>query len=204
LEAYLQGALCDGTHSALHHTHRIGQSDPAWLSVLATILERLGWRSWTYREGRDRQFWVLETTATFLDVDYDASSLVGTPVGLDYVRGYFDADGGMPRSECSRLYLQFTQKDRESLEVLTEILESWGIACGRIHNPSVAVDPDYWRVYVRSGSHERFLTLVGSWHPRKHQQMELRMKRESTPRSDAGNAVNKVAVPEGAAGSPPF
>jgi hypothetical protein len=28
LEAYLQGALRDGTRSARHRTHRIGQSDP--------------------------------------------------------------------------------------------------------------------------------------------------------------------------------
>jgi hypothetical protein len=32
----------------------------------------------------------------------------------------------------------------------------------------------------------------------------MRMKIESTPRGDVGTNVNKVAVPEGAAGSPPF
>ena len=31
LESYLQGALRDGTRSARHRTHRIGQSDPRWL-----------------------------------------------------------------------------------------------------------------------------------------------------------------------------
>jgi hypothetical protein len=176
LEAYLQGALCDGTYSALHHTHRIGQSDPRWLTTLAAILELLDQRAWISREGRSRRFWVLETAADFLDVEFDASSLVGTPEGLAYARGYFDADGGMPKSESSRLYLQFTQKGRGSLEMLTRILESWEIACGRIHNPSAAVDPEYWRVYVRAGSHERFLSLVGSWHPRKRQQITTRMK----------------------------
>jgi hypothetical protein len=176
LEAYLQGALCDGTYSALHHTHRIGQSDPRWLTTLTQILDLLHERAWIYREGRSRSYWVLETTAAFLNVGYDASSLVGTHEGLAYARGYFDADGGMPKSETSRLYLQFTQKSRGSLEVLVRILESWRVACGRIHNPSVAVDPDYWRVYVRAGSHERFLSLVGSWHPRKRQQINTRMK----------------------------
>jgi hypothetical protein len=176
LEAYLQGALCDGTYSALHHTHRIGQSDPRWLATLTKILALLEQRAWVYREGRSRSYWVLETAAAFLNVGYDASALVGTPEGLAYARGYFDADGGMPRSETSRLYLQYTQKSRGSLEVLVRILESWGVACGRIHNPSAAVDPDYWRVYVRAGSHERFLSLVGSWHPRKRQQITTRMK----------------------------
>jgi hypothetical protein len=177
LEAYLQGALRDGTRCRSHHTHRIGQSDIRWLQVLEAALRRLGERSWIYREGRTRSFWVLETSASFLDIDYDARSLAGTVQGLDYVRGYFDADGGMPRSDCSRLYLQFTQKSRASLEIVVSILNSWGILCGRIHNPSHEVDPNYWRVYVRSISHERFLRLVGSWHPRKRQQIDTRMVR---------------------------
>jgi hypothetical protein len=176
LEAYLQGALHDGTASALHRTHRFGQSDPVWLALLHDMLEILGFRSWSYREGAARRYWVLETTAPFLDVEYDARSLVGTREGLAYVRGYFDAEGGMPRSGLARLYLQFTQKSRASLEALVTILESWEIECGRIHNPSVTIDPDYWRVYVRSGSHQRFMSLVGSWHPRKRRQIATRMK----------------------------
>jgi intein/homing endonuclease len=177
LEAYLQGSLSDGTRCRAHRTHRIGQSDLRWLHVLEVALLRLGHRSWTYREGRTRSFWVLETSAPFLDVDFDARPLAGTYAGLDYVRGYFDADGGMPTSSSSRLYLQFAQKSRSSLETVASVLESWDIHCGRIHNPSAAVDPDYWRIYVRSVSHQRFLTLVGSWHPRKRQQIETRMVR---------------------------
>ena len=122
-------------------------------------------------------FWVLETSARFLRIDYDASPLVGSREGLDYVRGYFDADGGMPTSSTARLYLQFSQKNRASLEKVVAVLESWDITCGRVHNPSRHVDPDYWRVYVRSASHERFLKLVGSWHPRKRQQIATRMVR---------------------------
>jgi hypothetical protein len=175
LEAYLQGALRDGTRSAAHGTHRIGQSDPAWLDLIGTALDILGCRSWTYREGRDREYWVLETTAPFLDVGFDARPLVGTREGLAYVRGYFDAEGGMPKDSNARCYLQLTQKQRASLEVLVEILESWDISCGRIHNPSVRVDPDYWRFYVRAADHERFMTLVGSWHPRKRRQIAARL-----------------------------
>ena len=130
----------------------------------------------TYREGRSRRLWVLETTAPFLSLDYDPSPLVGTQEGLHYVRGYFDAEGGMPKNPDSRLYLQFCQKDSTSLEVVLEILGSWEISCGRIHNPSQRVDPDYWRFYVRRRSQERFMRLVGSWHPRKREQIETRMK----------------------------
>jgi LAGLIDADG-like domain len=176
LEAYLQGALRDGTRSARHNTHRIGQSDRRWLVLLRSALDVLGRRGWIYREGRSRRLWVLETTAPFLSIEYDAAPLVGSEQGTHYVRGYFDAEGGMPRDPSGRLYLQFCQKDRRSLEVVSEILSGWGIRCGRIHNPSRAVDPDYWRFYVLTSSHERFMRLVGSWHPRKREQMNLRMK----------------------------
>ena len=83
--------------SALHRTHRYGQSDKSWLETLELMLGVLGHRSWIYREGRDRNFWILETSARFLTVSFDPTHLVGTREGLDYVRGYFDADGGLPR-----------------------------------------------------------------------------------------------------------
>jgi len=121
--------------------------------------------------------------------------LVGTREGLDYVRGYFDADGGLPRNPTARLYLQFGQKDRASLEMVTKILSSWDIASGRIHNPSAAADPDYWRFFIRAGSHERFMTLVGSWHPTKRALVETRMKIESTPYGDVGANVKPFLRP---------
>jgi hypothetical protein len=176
VEAYLQGALKDATPSVRHRTHRYGQSDRAWLERIADLLGALGHRSWIYREGRDRNYWIVETSAKFLSVSFDPSSLIGTHAGLLYVRGYFDADGGMPTSSEARLYVQFCQKDRASLERVQGILQAEGIESGRIHNPSVRVDPDYWRFFVRAKSHEDFLTRVGSWHPRKQAQIRARVK----------------------------
>ncbi len=178
LDAYLQGALKDATHSVLHGTHRYGQSerDKNWLVLLQSILDLRGHRSWIYREGRARPFWVLETSAKFLSMHFDASTLVGKRDGLYYVRGYFDADGGLPCDVRARLYVQFGQNDRGSLETLAKILASWKVSVGKIHNPSRSVDPDYWRFFVRADSRERFMRLVGSWHPRKRVQMNSRMK----------------------------
>ena len=176
LEAYLQGALRDGTWSALHHTHRIGQSNEDWILILKAMLDALGHRGWVYKEGRDREYWVVETTASFLSLDFDAAPLIGTDEGLHYVRGYFDAEGGMPKDSSARLYVQLCQRDRRNLEVVAAILESWQIRCGRVHNPSARVDSNYWRFYVASNSHQRFMTHVGSWHPRKRQQIKTRMK----------------------------
>jgi hypothetical protein len=161
----------------MHRTFRFGQADRRWLEILRLCLERLGHRSWIYREGRERRFWVLETSAGFLSRTFeDDHSRRGSTAGVDYARGYFDAEGGMPRKESARLYFQFSQKNQRSLEIVTSILQEVGIDCGKIHNPSRRVDPDYWRFYVRAGSHRRFMSVVGSWHPRKRQQMNTRMK----------------------------
>jgi hypothetical protein len=61
--AYLLGALHDATLSALHKTVRFGQSEIGWLMVLKTLFDKLGQRSWIYREGRTRQLWILETSS---------------------------------------------------------------------------------------------------------------------------------------------
>ena len=176
LEAYLQGALHDATWSLRHHTFRFCQSNEDWIELLGDAFSELGFRSWHYREGRDRKLWVLETTADCLSFSFDPLPLVGTAEGLMYVRGYFDTDGGMPRHGTARMYAQFCQKSKVSLERVSKILESWDVKCGRIHNPSVRVDPEYWRFFIRSESHERFMRLVGSWHPVKRRQIENRMK----------------------------
>ena len=119
---------------------------------------------------------MLETTAKFLTMSFDPLPLIGTRNALLYVRGYFDSDGGMPRNPAARLYIRLCHKNLRSLKSVVAILEDRAIRCGRVHNPSVRIDPEYWRVFIRSCSHQSFMRLVGSWHPVKRQQIETRMK----------------------------
>ena len=91
-----------------------------------------------------------------------------------YARGYFDAEGGIPKGRESRFYVQFVQKDRSDLDTVRGALNSLGITCGVLHVPSPRVDPDYWRFYVASASHRRFAAAVGSWHPRKRALLQQR------------------------------
>jgi len=174
-QAYLQGALHDGTRSALHNTHRFSQKGTGWLVRLGILLQFLGHRSWSYQEGSDREVHILETSAPFLDVSYDPDLLETEAERIAYVRGYFDAEGGLPRSSKARFYVQFTQKDRVELNKVKLILENIDIACGVLHNPSAQVDPDYWRFYVRAKSYRDFAIVVGSWHPRKEQLLQRMM-----------------------------
>ena len=94
-----------------------------------------------------------------------------------YARGYFDAEGGVPRGAASRFYVQFVQKDLNDLSQVRDVLLELGVSCGRLHNPSVRVAPDYWRFYVAGASHEVFIDVVGSWHPRKRVRLEKELGR---------------------------
>jgi hypothetical protein len=142
IRAYLQGASRDGTFNRLHNTLRISQADVRWLRVLQRLLERLGKRSWMYREGT-RNVWVIETTWRL-----EARETVRTPgETAAFVRGYFDAEGGVPTDARARFYIQLVQKNHEDLARTRDLLEKLGVRCGRLHNPSVRQDPGYWRFY---------------------------------------------------------
>lgn len=177
--SYLLGAMHDGTVRA--RTLRISQREESYVLLLQQLVLASGGRAWTYREGRTRQLYVVEFSRSFL-----GSHRPRTRRDLiDYVRGYFDAEGGIPSDPAKPPYLYFAQKDRRDLEGVRRILLSIGIACGRIHNPSRRVDPDYWRFYVSRRSLRRFAKVVGSWHPRKA--VLLRMMIQSTPHGDMGS-----------------
>src|SRR3989338_11004482 len=174
--AYLQGALGDGTFNVAHDTYRIGQNEIEWLRRLQQLLQVAGNRSWIYREGKTRRLHVLETTAKWLSRSFNPETLQTVAERIAYIRGYFDAEGGIPQQRDARFYVQFVQKNRGSLERVQRLLEPLEISCGKLHNPSARADPDYWRFFVRAQSYERFVQLVGSWHPRKAKLLSERMK----------------------------
>jgi hypothetical protein len=136
------------------------------------MFEQLGFKSWIYREGKTRSVWVLETSTKLNEL----ASPKNISEKIAYIRGYFDAEGGMPKSNSSFLYFQFSQKDKSDLFEVKHWLEEVGIKCGAIHNPSKKVDSEYWRFFVSRISHKDFMQIISSWHPRKKKQMELRMK----------------------------
>ena len=171
VRAYLLGASRDGTFNRLHKTLRISQADARWLQILQVLFAKLGSRSWTYREGK-RDVWVIETTCRLDQSSSPSSDLERA----SFARGYFDAEGGIPRNQRDRFYVQFGQKDRVDLEKLRNILVQLGLDCGSLHNPSARIDPDYWRFSVLTRSHRTFLTRISSWHPRKRRILKARME----------------------------
>ncbi len=171
--AYLWGALHDATISRRHRTVRFGQSDPQWLEGLIVLLAKLGQRAWMYREGRTRRLWILETSFGWMA---ETMSFTTVEEQLAYARGYFDAEGGIPKDLSARFYIQLVQKNATDLSELRTILETIGVRCGTMHNPSVRVDSSMWRFYVLAVSHRTFVERVSSWHPRKRRDMDLWLK----------------------------
>lgn len=168
LEAYLAGAAHDATFSRRHQTMRFCQAGREWVDVLSEILGRVGKRAWIYKEGATRACWVVESTWR-----PKAERRVNHPEA--YCRGYFDAEGGIPRDSAARFYIQLVQKDLADLHALREMMIGLGLECGSLHNPSARVDPNYWRFYVLAESHAMFCRRVSSWQPRKRSLIEARL-----------------------------
>jgi len=174
--AYLQGCLGDATYNRLHKTHRISQNNLEWLEKIKKLLYGLGSKAWIYKEGKTRNVYVLETTSKLLSMRFDPDQLASQDERKAYVRGYFDAEGGTSRSDKVRFYLQFAEKNKNRVEKVRGLLESLGINCGAIHIPSVTKDPQYWRFYVKADCYDRFISVIGSWHPRKQKLFSQRVK----------------------------
>ena len=174
IKAYLLGALHDGTFSS-NRRFRISQAGRHWLKLLKDLFSQLGYNSWIYKEGKHRRVYVLETLAEFLDFNFDPATLREDKEKICYVKGFFDAEGGIPRDRKSRFYIQLVQNDKKKLEKIKILLEGSGIKVGKIHNPSRSIDPNYWRMYILAGSQKDFLNKIGSWHPRKIKTLKKRM-----------------------------
>ena len=174
IKAYLLGALHDGTFSC-NKRYRFSQKGTEWLKFMQKLFKKLGYNSWIYKEGSDRDVYVLETLAPFLDLFFSPKKLLNKNEKIGYVRGFFDAEGGIPHNKEARFYIQLVQKNKQKLIEIKKILSELDIYVGKIHNPSVKVDPDLWRMYILSNSRNKFVEIIGSWHPRKINILRKRM-----------------------------
>lgn len=174
VKSYLLGALHDATFSG-NKRFRYSQKGTEWLKTLKALLRKIGYSSWMYKEGKSRNVYVLETLAKFLDFKCNPLKFKSRGEKIYYIKGFFDAEGGIPKNN-KRFYIQLVQSDKQKLQKIKKILEELEIKTGKIHNPSIKVDPEYWRMYVLVKSHKRFAKIISSWHPRKIKIFRIRMK----------------------------
>ena len=160
-KAYLLGLLHDATERP--YTYRIGQNNREFVELTARKVRELGAKAWTYREGQKRNLFIVEFRKSLLRNLKIRSNRDKT----DYIRGYFDAEGGIAKSPKVRFYLYFAQKNLKDLAQVKTYLEELKIQCGKIHNPSKKADPNYFRFFVSARSYRDFAEKIGSWHPEK-------------------------------------
>ncbi len=166
-KTYLLGLLHDATERK--HTYRISQKSEPFIRFIAGMIRGMGYNAWVYREGKSRSVYIVEFSKSVL-----RNTKIRTRQGkIDYVRGYFDAEGSVPQKPGARMYIYFAQKNRKDLEQVRSFLVELGIKCGKIHNPSKRADPDYWRFYVSAASYSDFAREIGSYHPRKQPVLEM-------------------------------
>ncbi len=168
-KAYIIGALHDATKHGT--TIRIAQKSRAYVEHIAEAIKRLGGKAWTYREGKNRNVYIVEFSKSFLK-----DCFLDTPADkIDYIRGYFDTDGGIAKSTTVRYYIYFCQKNFQDLLHVKQMIEEQHITCGKIHNPSIKADPDYWRFYISAKSYKEFATIIGSEHPEKRHYLRMKI-----------------------------
>lgn len=172
--AYLNGAIHDATLNKGKRI-RFSQKSKKWLEILQLFLKRINCNSWIYKEGKNRNVYVLETLCKDLNFGFNPQHLNGYREKIFYVKGFFDAEGGTPNKN-GRFYIQLVQKNRAKIEKLKNILKDLDIETGKIHNPSKRVDPDYWRIFVSAKSHKKFAEIINSLHPKKAEIFRKRMK----------------------------
>lgn len=167
-KTYILGLLHDATERKT--TFRVATKSKEFADFIKTQINYLGGGAWIYKEGKDRNLWIVEFSKSFLK----NVSVKTKQDRIEYIRGYFDTEGGISKSSKVRYYLYFCQKDKSDLIQVRNYLEELNIRCGIIHNPSRMVDPNYWRFFVSVKSYEDFAKIVGSNHPDK--KIYLRMK----------------------------
>lgn len=167
-KTYLLGILHDAT--VRKTTYRIATKSKQFAEILKVGIKSLGRSAWIYKEGKHRDLWIVEFTKSLLN----GVTVISKRDKISYIRGFFDAEGGIAKSKRVRFYLYFCQKDKKVLCKIKDYLTDFGIKSGKIHNPSKRVDPNYWRFYISANSYKKFSKLISSNHPDKYS--ILRMK----------------------------
>lgn len=168
-KAYLLGALHDATVCKV--TYRIGAKDLSYAEFLKKGIIALGHKAWIYKEGKSRNYYIVEFVKSVLN----QTALNSLEDKIEYIRGYFDTDGAVARSKSVRYYVYFAQKNKVDLANVKNYLEQLKISCGTIHNPSKNKDANYFRFFIRAKSYERFASIIGSWHPVKSKFLRVKI-----------------------------
>jgi DNA-binding transcriptional regulator WhiA len=165
--AYIHGAIHDGYVYSGKSKGRIAvitQKNRRWLENIKEIIEENDGRAWIFPQ---RDIHILETKFSHL---LEKRKISSSKEKLEYVSGFFDAEGGIPKKLDARFYVQFVQKNKRELQEVANILEEFGIKCGKLHQYDQK--SKCWRFFVRAESYLKFIKFVRSRHPEKQERLK--------------------------------
>ena len=178
---YLIGALRDGCLTT-QNTIKFKQKNREWLSeILVPLFLEIFNRKIKnniYDEKRKNDLWCL----AFKDKDVWNvlyNTMKTSPKTSEeekfYIMGFWDADGGCPKepSNEKKIYIKFTQKDKESLNQLKEMIERLEIKCGNVRISELGRNGKIWRFSITNlNGILNFSEKINSLHPEKRQRLE--------------------------------
>lgn len=187
---YLLGAMRDATvdiRKGKNYEIKVSQKNKEWIKLIQKIFEReFGKKGKITRHMKN--YWILRINGkNFVRKIVETSQIKipqenwGTPDRIrnsdkrsvinSYIRGFFDAEGGLPRNITSesQKYVIFSQKNKESLEFIRKELDEIEIKptnltrCGGV-----------WEFRItRKKSILRFIEIIGSSHPEKIEKFKI-------------------------------
>ena len=187
--AYLLGALRDSTidiRKGKNYEIKIAQKESEWLSVLQGIFLRhfnnAGRITQHSRDakilritGKETAYKILEISQMKVpQVNWNTPKIIEeqtNDIQLQYLRGFFDAEGGLPRDpeNAKQKYISFSQKNRESLEFLRTLLMKNSF---RPTNLTVCGGVSEFRL-TRKNDMANFSKRIGSLHKDKQQKLKI-------------------------------
>ncbi len=147
--AYLLGAMRDGSliYSGGKHFIRLyDSSDATWIRNIENIFENLFEIKMHLRQQKKINCAYLDISSKplyhFLSILFNGCIHKGVPEIIEtaplhlqkaYIEGFFDAEGHVPHT-TKKCRIDFTQNDRDSLEFIKKVLESFDIKSAKISN----------------------------------------------------------------------
>ncbi|MBI2674942.1 MAG: LAGLIDADG family homing endonuclease [Candidatus Aenigmarchaeota archaeon] len=187
--AYLLGALRDATadiRKAKNYEIKISQKEMDWLVLLQKFFEtHFGIRGNITKHvngavilrlnGKDVVNSVLEISEMKIPQEFWETPKIikiqPLEIQISYLRGFFDAEGGLPKNpgNAEQLYLSFSQKNKEAVRFLRKLLIKKGYKptnitfCGKVWEFRLARKKDM--IF--------FCDKIGSWHKDKKRRLEM-------------------------------
>ena len=185
--AYLLGALRDASidiRKGKNYEVKIAQKNRKWLEILQTIIERkFGYKGKITKH--QKNYHILRITRKTVVERIVAIAEITTPqsqwntptiikkqpleIQKEYIKGFFDAEGGLPRNPKKWKYISFDQKAKEPLEFVRNVLIKLGFK-----PTNLTLTSGVWQFRLtRKNDIINFDIKIGSLHPEKIKKLHL-------------------------------